>query len=271
VAFAVNAASFLFDVALLATIRVTPLAPTRRAPAPRALRDGLDYVLRTPRLRNPLVALGILRTFAFTVPVSVPLLASEAFAGGSALVGAAFTAVTVGGLAGAVVAAIRGAPTERSLARAAVLMAASMVGTAIAPTVPVVLAALIGIGFAWSLFVTSTVAVVQTAEPALLGRAMSWLAFVLVGGAAVGGPLVGVLAALAGPRAPFLLGAGAAVVAGVVAAPSQMMRDRTSPRPAIAAATSSSGVSATSRTRPGSSAPSGSRIAACESSSETGM
>jgi len=162
VAFAVNAASFLFDVALLATIRVTPLAPTRRAPAPRALREGLDYVLRTPRLRNPLVALGILRTFAFTVPVSVPLLASEAFAGGSALVGAAFTAVTVGGLAGAVVAAIRGAPTERSLARAAVLMAASMVGTAIAPTVPVVLAALIGIGFAWSLFVTSTVAVVQS-------------------------------------------------------------------------------------------------------------
>jgi MFS family permease len=217
VAFAVNAASFLFDVALLSTIRVRPLPPTGRAR--RQLRDGLDYVLRTTWLRNPLVALGILRTFAFTVPVSVPLLISQAFAGRSTLIGAAFTAVTVGGLAGAVVAAIRGAPSPRSLVRAATLMAASMVGTAIAPTIPVVLAGLTGLGFAWSLFVTSTVAIVQTAEPALLGRAMSWLAFVLVGGAAAGGPLVGGLAALAGPRAPFLLGAAAAVAAGVVAAP----------------------------------------------------
>ena len=275
VAFAVNAASFLFDVALLATIRVTPVPPTGRCAGATPLRDGLDYVLRTPRLRNPLVALGILRTLAFTVPVSVPLLASEAFAGGPSA-GRRGVHRRDGRRSGR-----RGrrghprCPGQRSLARAATLMAASMVGTAIAaPRFPCVLAGLTGIGFAWSLFVTSTVAIVQTAEPALLGRVMSWLAFVLVGGAAVGGPLVGVLVALAGPRAPFLLGAAAAVAAGVVAAPqprSHVSRDRTSPRPEIAAVTSSSGVSATSRTRPGSSAPSGSRVAACESSSETGM
>jgi MFS family permease len=217
VAFTVNAASFLVDVALLSTIRVT--ASTMVGRAPRQLRDGLEYVLRTPRVRNPLIGLAILGTLTFTVQVSVPILAKEAFTGGSTMLGAAFTAVTVGGLAGAVIAAIRGAPGPRSLTRAATAMAASMITTAMAPAIPVALAGLAGVGLAWSLFVVSTIAILQTAEKALLGRVMSWLAVVLVGGTAVGGPLAGVVAGLAGPRAPFLLGAVAALVASVVAAP----------------------------------------------------
>ena len=98
VAFGVNAASFLFDVVLLSTIRLTQSLPAHRAPRP--LRDGIEYVRRTPRVRNPLMGLAILGTFAFTVQVSVPILATEAFAGGSSLVGTALTAVTVGGLGG---------------------------------------------------------------------------------------------------------------------------------------------------------------------------
>ncbi|HEX5996766.1 MAG TPA: MFS transporter [Jiangellales bacterium] len=217
IAFTVNAASFLFDIVLLSTIRLTASAPVRRAP--RQLRLGVEYILRTPRVRNPLIGLAILGTFAFTIQVSVPILAKEAFAGGSSLVGAALTAVTVGGLAGAVIAAIRGAPGPRALTRAAAAMAASMIATAIAPTIPIVLAGLAGVGLAWSLFVVSTIAILQTAEAALLGRIMSWLAVVLVGGTAVGGPLAGLVAALVGARAPFLLGAAAALAAGVVAAP----------------------------------------------------
>jgi MFS family permease len=217
VAFTVNAASFLVDVVLLATIRVTASMLVGRAP--RQLRDGLEYVLRTPRVRNPLMGLAILGTFAFTVQVSVPILAKEAFTGGSTMVGAAFTAVTVGGLAGAVIAAIRGAPGPHSLTRAATTMAASMIATAIAPAIPVALAGLAGVGLAWSLFIVSTITILQTAEKALLGRVMSWLSVVLVGGTAVGGPLAGVVAGIAGPRAPFLLGAAAALVASVVAAP----------------------------------------------------
>jgi len=216
-AFIVNAASFLFDIGLLSTIRVTTSTPVRRAP--RQLRDGLDYVLRAPQVRNPLLGLAVLGTFAFTVQVSVPILVKQAFTGGSTLVGAGFTAVTVGGLSGAVIAAIRGTPGPRSLGRAAWVMAASMTVTALAPTVPIVLTGLAGVGLAWSLFVVSTIAILQTADGAMLGRVMSWLAVVLVGGTAAGGPLAGALAAFVGPRAPFLLGAAAALVAGVVAAP----------------------------------------------------
>lgn len=50
VAFAVNAASFGFDVVLLATIRAG--ASPRIAPAPRQMCEGLAYVWRTPRPRR---------------------------------------------------------------------------------------------------------------------------------------------------------------------------------------------------------------------------
>ncbi len=211
-AFAVNAASFVVDVALLTAIRARPSSRVERAP--RQLRDGLGYVWRTRRLRMPLLTLAILSTFAFTIQVSVPIHMTASFGGGPTLVGAGFTAVTTGGLAGAAVAAVRGAPGPHSLRRASSAMAAAMLLSFLAPTVPIALVGLAGTGFGWSLVVGSTIGALQTAEPSMLGRVMSWLAVVLIGGMAAGGPLAGVVAQLGGPRAPFLLGAvacGAAV------------------------------------------------------------
>jgi len=216
VTFAINAASFLVDVALLHTIRVG--ASPRIPRAPGQMREGLAYVWRTPRLRMPLLGLAILATLAFTVQVSAPILLRTSFAGGPSLVGAAFTAITAGGLAGAVRAG-RGTPGPRHLRQASAVMTAALVTTAVAPTVPVVLAGLAGIGFAWSVFIASTVTILQTAEPPLMGRVMSWLAVVLIGGTAAGGPLAGSVAGLAGPRAPFILGAAAAVAAGAITGP----------------------------------------------------
>ncbi|HEU4424529.1 MAG TPA: MFS transporter [Pilimelia sp.] len=212
-AFAVNAASFLLDLLLLATIRVRARPGAGRAP--RQLRDGFAYVWRTPRVRAPLLALAVVGTLGFTVQVSVPVL-THSFAAGPSLVGTSFTAVTTGALAGAVVAAIRGRLGPRTLRQAAAVMAAAMAITAVAPTVPVLLGGLAGIGFGWSVLIAATVAILQTAPTALLGRVMSWLAVVVTGGTAVGGPLAGAVAELAGPRAPFVLGAAAAVAAGVI-------------------------------------------------------
>jgi MFS family permease len=214
VAFAVNAASFGFDVALLATIRAG--ASPRLVRAPRQMRDGLAYVWRTPRLRMPLLALALLATLAVTVQVSAPILLRTSFAAGPSLVGAAFTASTAGGLAGALVAAGRTMPGPRRLRLASTVMAAALIVTAGAPAVPVALAGLAGIGFSWSLFIASTIATLQTAEPVLLGRVMSWLAVVLIGGTAAGGPLAATVAGFSGPRAPFVLGAAAAVTATLI-------------------------------------------------------
>jgi MFS family permease len=217
VAFGVNAASFGLDVALLATIRTGP--SPRVAPARGQMREGLAYVWRTPRLRMPLLALALLATLAFTVQVSAPILLRTSFGAGPPLVGAAFTASTAGGLAGALVATGRTTPGPRRLRLASALMAAALIVTAAAPAVPVALAGLAGIGFSWSLFIASAIATLQTAEPSLLGRVMSWLAVVLIGGTAAGGPLAGTVDALSGPRTPFVVGAVAALAAASIVRP----------------------------------------------------
>jgi MFS family permease len=219
VAFAVNAASFLADVVVLHTIRASVAPLVRRAP--RQVRDGLGYVWHTPALRTPLLALAVIATLGFSLQVSVPTLARGSFGGGASLMGAAFTAVTAGSLAGTLLGAARGAPGPKAIARAAAIMAGSMATVALAPTVPVAIAGLAGVGLAWSLVLISVIAVLQSADPRMLGRVMSLFAVVLLGGTSAGGPIAASVAATIGPRAPFLLGAGAAIAAMVIAGASR--------------------------------------------------
>lgn len=213
-AFAVNATSFLADVVLLHTIKPGASPLVRRAP--RQVRDGLSYVWHNPALRAPLLALAVIGTLAFTMQVSVPILIRGSFGGGPSLIGAAFTVATAGSLAGALIAAARGTPGPRTLGLAAMIMAGSMAVTAMAPTVPAALAGLAGVGFAWSLVITSVIAALQSADPRMLGRVMSLFALVLLGSTSAGGPITSALASSIGPRAPFVLGAGAAAAAIVI-------------------------------------------------------
>ena len=210
-AFATNAASFAADVAVLHTIR--PSASPRVKRAPRQVRDGLSYVLRTPVLRAPLLALAVIATLAFTIQVSVPTLIRVSFAAGPSLIGAAFTAVTAGSLAGTLINAAHGMPGPRTLGLTAAIMAGSMIVTATAPAAPAALAGLAGIGLGWSVFLGSVIAVLQSADPQMLGRVMSLFAAVLLGGTSAGGPIAAALASSIGPRAAFLAGAAAAAAA----------------------------------------------------------
>jgi predicted MFS family arabinose efflux permease len=214
VAFAVNAVSFLVDVAVLATIRVGTSPRVKRAP--RQVRDGVAYVWRAPALRGALLAIAVVATMAFTVQTSVPILVHVSFDGGPSLVGAGFTAVTGGCLAGTLAVAVRGSPGP--LAPANLLMAAAATVVAFAPNLPLAYAGLAGVGFAWSLLLTSVIGTLQTAETSMMGRVMSLFALVLLGGNAAGGPMAAFTAVLAGPRAPFVVAAVAGIVAALTSA-----------------------------------------------------
>jgi MFS family permease len=212
-AFTLNAASFLFDVGILATIRV-PASP-RVARAPGQIREGLRYVGRTSKLRDPLLALATIATLGFNVQASVPGYVRSVLHGGPALIGAALTAVTAGSLIGALGAVARGAPRPRTLGRTVVAIAVALATAAAAPNVPVAFIGLAGIGLAWSFLLGMVVATLQESEAAMIGRVMSLFATVLVGGMAIGGPIVTLEVAYAGPRAPFLVGAAAAMLVAV--------------------------------------------------------
>jgi MFS family permease len=215
VTFAVNAASFLVDVVVLATIRVGASPRIRRAP--RQIRDGIVYVWRAPALRAAMITLAIIATFAFTVQVSVPTLAEVGFDGGPARIGAFFTAVTGGGLAGTLAFAARTGPKRRPFPRISLAIAAALFLTALSPYAWVAILGLAAVGFTWAYLPGNVLAILQTSDPRLMGRVMSLFALVLLGGTTVGGPLTAALAGVAGCRAPFFIGAGSAVIAAWLA------------------------------------------------------
>ena len=215
--FAVNAASFLADAILLSTIRVAASPRVRRAP--HQIRDGVSYVRHNPPLRTAMLALAVIATFAFTIQVSVPIFAREAFHAGPSVIGVFFTAVTAGSLVGTLVFAARGASTQRTLNRTALGMVVALLATALAPHELLALPGLAGVGFAWSYLLGTVIATLQTAEPHLMGRVMSLFSAVLLGGTTIGGPLATVVISIAGSRAPFALGAAAALIAAVAVAP----------------------------------------------------
>ena len=214
-AFAVNAASFLADVAILSTIQARESPRVQRAP--RQVRAGFSYVAHTPRLRAPLLALALIATLAFTTRVSVPTFVHQSFAGGPAQLGAALTTLAAGSLTGTLARAAHGMPGTQALPLAAAIMACGLAATAVAPGLPVALAGLATVGVGWSYFLGTVIANLQSAEPRMLGRVMSLFAVVLLGGASIGAPVASFLSASLGPRAPFFAGTAAAIVALAVA------------------------------------------------------
>jgi MFS family permease len=199
--FAVNAGTFLADVLILATIRVGPSPRVPRAPG--QIRAGLAHAWRTPVLRGALATLAVAAVFGFHIQVSVPTLLVADFGEGATLFGYAFTAGMLGSLAGTLAAV-------RTSARVTLGAATTVVGLAAAgaaPTLPLLLGALMTVGFGWSYLVTAVLATLQSTAPELLGRVMALFGIVLLGGMASAGPLAAFVAAVAGPRAPFLLGA----------------------------------------------------------------
>lgn len=210
VAFGINALSFFFDVAVLATL---PIGTSPRTPrAPRQVRDGLAHVWRTPALRGPLVVLAAVATTTFSYQVSVPILVQERLGGGAGAIGAALTAFTAGSLVGTLVAAARGRPSRATtvVATAAVATGQLIVGLGLAPTLAFAGLAVAGLG--WSVLLITVVAQLQQARSDMLGRVMAVFAVVLLGATVLSGPLAGWLAAVADATTPFLLGAGAAAL-----------------------------------------------------------
>jgi len=94
-------------------------------------------------------------------------------------------------------------------------MAAAATVVTVAPNLPLAYAGLAGIGFAWSLLLSSVIGTLQTADTSMMGRIMSLFALVLLGGNAAGSPMAAFSAVLAGPRAPFVVAAVAAVAAAL--------------------------------------------------------
>lgn len=215
--FLANAASYLLALAGLLLMRREKLHPVPGGATNTSVAAGLRYAWRVPELRTALMLTAVVATFGFNHQVLVPLLAHHTFAGGAGTYTLLYSAMSVGSVLGAVVAARRQVVDIRFLGRATVGFGFVTGLVAVAPTLPLALVASAASGAAGLLFVATAIALLQQrSDPAMRGRVMALAAMVIVGGLPVGGPIVGWVAELIGPRGGLALGAVTAFAAGAV-------------------------------------------------------
>jgi len=208
VCFLVNAASFAAVVASLATLdRSAIVASPPSGRAPGQLRQGLRYVRQTPELGVPLAKMALVGALAYEFQVTLPVIAREGLHVGATGFGFMTSAMGVGAVLGGLVVATKGRTGLPTLVLAAAAFGVVLTLAALAPSLPVELAALALAGAASISFMSTGNSTLQLgAAPSMRGRVMSLWFVAFQGSTPVGGPIVGWVMAALGARAGLGLG-----------------------------------------------------------------
>jgi MFS family permease len=217
--FLVNAASFLAMIGALRAMNPHELHVSE--PAPRQsgqLRSALRYVRATPGLLIPLALMGVVGMLSYNFQTLMPLLARFTFHGNAGTYAALTTAMGVGALVGALVASTRREVGPQLLVGSAFAFGGGLLLAAAAPTLQTEAISLGLTGMASVTFASSVNSSLQLrVRPSMRGRVMALYSVVFLGSNPIGGPLMGWISGAAGPRAGLLIGAGGAIVGGLVA------------------------------------------------------
>ncbi|HLS75295.1 MAG TPA: MFS transporter [Nocardia sp.] len=218
--FALNALSFGGIVAVLLFWRRP--AADRTLPNERplaALQAGTRFIRAAPAIRRVL-----LRCLLFVGPASavwalLPVIARDGLGLDSSGYGLMLGALGVGAVAGALaLARIRAklTPTAR-LTIASVVFGLAAAGSALIPSVAVVLVLLVGAGMAWLLALSTMNATMQLLLPAWVrARGLSVYMLVFMGGQALGALLWGLVAGATSTVTALLIAAGLLVCGAAV-------------------------------------------------------
>ena len=230
--FACNAASFAAVLVSLAAMRASELYPAERVPRrKRQVRQGLRYVRKTPELLIPLLMIAVVGTLAWEFQVTLPLMASQVFHHGAAAYGVMASVMGAGAVVGGLISAARSRPRARALCVAAIGWGIAILAAAAAPSLPLELAALVFVGYGSITFNSLAKTTLQlAARPELRGRVMALWALAWLGSTPIGGPIVGWVGQVVGPRWALVIGGLPTLVCGILALPALTRIDRASAR-----------------------------------------
>jgi MFS family permease len=183
---------------------------------PRArgqLREGFRYIRSTPQLAVPLLMMALAGCLTYEFQVTLPVMADRGLDVGATGFGFMTAAMGVGAVVGGLLVAARGKTGLRPLIVSASGFAVAMTAAALAPNLGIELVALALAGAGSISFMSMGNSTLQlNAEPSMRGRVMSLWFVAFQGSTPIGGPLVGWLMAVIGPRAGLGLGAVTLVV-----------------------------------------------------------
>ena len=215
--FALDGVSYLAVLAGLWFMHPDELRPAPVSPRGKGqVRAGLRYVVSMPELRVPLVMMAIIGTFTFNFNVVMPLLIQRTLGGDDGTFTLVYSVLSVGSLVGALVSARRTSIGVRAVAVSAAAFGGSMLLLAATPNLAATFPIGLLVGFTSIAFMTSSTAIVQLrSDPMMRGRVLALQAMVFLGSTPIGGPILGVICEVIGPRAGVFIGGIAAVGAGL--------------------------------------------------------
>jgi predicted MFS family arabinose efflux permease len=239
--FYVNAASYVAVLVALSMMRASEITRIRTVTrASGQVRDGLRYVWENPQLREVLVAVTLVGTFAFNFTLTLPLLAKSVLHGTSGDYALLMCSMGIGGVVGGLVVAHRSRPTRTLLWGLAAAFAVLMALVAVAPTIWLACAALVPMGAVSLAFISTANSSLQLhSVEEMRGRVMSMYAMGFLGTTPIGALCLSVVAWASNARIAIGVGAFATMVGCAYLAVTARASVASSMRPAVGGTTES--------------------------------
>jgi MFS family permease len=220
-----NAVSYLAVIVSLRSMRAGELHLPDLIPRERgAIRAAVGYVRERPILVFVFTVAFFAGTFGMNFQITSALMATRVFDKGAGEYGILGSAMALGSLVGALLAARRGRPRIALLVLSACAFGTVEIIAGLMPSYLTFALSLPVLGIAALTMLNSLQATVQLAvEPGVRGRVMALYMMILMGGTPAGAPVIGWIGQTLGPRWT-LIGGGAITVAAVLVATAWLVR-----------------------------------------------
>jgi MFS family permease len=211
-----NAVSYLAVILQLRRMDARRLhTPELRERTPGMLLEGIRYVRSRPKMMMILVLVFFAGTFGMNFQITSALMATQVYGKGASEFGLLGSALAVGSLTGALLAARRVRIRLRLLVIAATGFGVAEIVAGVLPTYLTFALFAPVIGFCTLTLLNSANATMQLeSDPALRGRVMALYMTVVMGGTPLGAPVIGLIGERLGARWCLILG-GLLVLVGV--------------------------------------------------------
>ena len=217
---AANAVAGLVVLTALGAMRTGELRTSPRLTRSTGqIRAALRYAMSKPAIFWSLATLFFVSTFGMSLPVLLAAMANDVYETGARGYGLYSSLAAVGAFLGALLSTRRTSLRLRSIVGGAIVYGLITAAAGFAPVVGVFLVALVGIGLSRLLFAMAAESMTQlSSNTSIRGRVMSLYIMVLLGGQAVGGPLMGWIAEEWGARPALAVAGLVPAIAGIAIA-----------------------------------------------------
>ncbi|GAB2457084.1 MFS transporter [Nocardioides hungaricus] len=215
----INAVSYAAVIAQLERMDTALLnTPDARPRTPGMLAEGVRYVRSQPKMVMILIMVFFAGTFGMNFQITSALMATEVFGKGAGEFGILGSAMAVGSLAGALMAARRIRIRMRLLVGAALGFGVAEIVAGFLPTYVAFALFAPVIGFCTLTLLNSANATLQLeSDPLLRGRVMALYMTIVMGGTPLGSPIIGWIGTHLGARWSLVIG-GVLTIGGVLLA-----------------------------------------------------